>query len=264
MAITLLGLSFLGGGGFFGYRYYKTTKPSRAVFKAFKIESNTDLESNVGEYVLFKGNVQCLDPYLSHYSLDENGKPLAASIYKLEEKKWLEVLEDTIVSVNDPYLKYNFGNYFKRRQFVPKEQVQKRLNVERPFAVTSKKRGTVQPIKIEKASQEFPLLKTQEYYKPPDVLAIKGQLLTRIYETGTLSTERYLANNSRVTIYGNLKKEGDRYMIVPPDDYKLYIVTFNKPTEIHKHLRAKGASDLAFALGSVLVGISLLTFGTKR
>jgi len=259
--LTLVGLSCWGVSGFFGYRFWSVTKGKRAVNSAVPITSTSDLSTKDGEYIVFEGKVQSDNPFQSLYVLDNEGKQLLAPIYLLEEYKWTEVYEETKMTNNA--LNNQLGKYFRKKEFVSKEQLLKKISVYRDFSVSSKKRGTVVPMKVKKALKDFPLLEQNHVYTPPPVLSTKGFLLARIYDTGLESTEKYLSLGTKVTVIGKLKnKDGTSYVV--PDDDKPYIVTNVSYKDVRKSFQIQGAPELGLTITSFVVGVALIAFGSSE
>jgi len=261
---TFMGLTSFGISGFFGYRFWTVTKDRRAVNSAIAINSKDELSTRDGQYVYFEGRVQSDNPFQSLYVLNDEGKPLQAPIYLMEEYKWVEVLEEVKLLAN-PAINSNFGNYFKKTEWVPKEQLLKKITVIRDFTVTSKKRGTVVPTKVKKSlsKKEFPLLKKNHVYTPPNVLSTSGSLLARIYETGIESKENYLAVGSKVTIVGKIKNQ-DGKTIIGPEENKPYIITNLSYKEIKRSYQTKGVPELSLTVGSFVLGVALIAFGSSE
>jgi len=257
--LSLVGLAFIGMGGFLGTRFWRETKTKRAVNRASHITNKGDLTTKHGQYVVFEGKVKTDNPVQSIYILNKEGKNLMAAIYLMEDHKWLEVFEENSISVSN-----QFGRYFKRKQWVPKDQLIKKIELYRPFSVQSKKKGTVVPVKVKSKSADFPLLKVYDIYRPPQYISSEGLLLARVYETGFHSSEKFLEDGSKITVIGKLSNQGGVSHIGPADENCPYIVTYLPFSDVKKQLNSKGVLELMGSVVSVIVGIACIAAAAQQ
>jgi len=233
----------------------RETKVKRAINSAPVIRETNDLNLNDGQFVIFEGRVKCDSPFPSTYVLDSEGKPKNNAIYHMEEHKWLLVEEEVQLPTN------NLGKYFTRKQWVKKDQLLKKSEIEREFYVFSKKKGKIIPAKVKKSTPDFPLLSTYDVYSPPKILAAEGELLAKIYEIGSKTTEKYLALDTKITVIGVLRNDGGVHRI-GPEEHKPYIITSLSEREVKNKLRAKGVPEFTLAIVSFGLGLSLIAFNS--
>jgi len=254
--LTLVGVGFCLSSGLFVGKFWRETFTKRAVNSAIPITDVSDLLVKDGKYVAFEGWVKSTKPIPSLFTSDKDGRPLNTAIYSVEEHKWLEVYEE-------PHFN-KLGTYFKRKSWVPKDQILKKIEQVSEFSVTSKKRGSVTPLKIHFRSLDFPLLKTNDIYLPPHNIATKGAILARVYETGFHTREMYLEDRSNVTIIGKLSKKEDGTFTIIPDRTKPYIVTSLSLKEIKNKLKAKGMPEITLASLVFGAGIGFIIAGAQQ
>jgi len=254
--LSLVGLSFCFGSGFYGWRYWNLTRERRAVNSAVVITNSSDLMVKEGEYVVFEGRIKTVNPHPSTYMLNNEGKPVNTAIYRMEEHKWLEVFEEPQGA------KFSL---FRKKIWVPKDQIIKRSEEIRDFSVTSKKKGTIIPEKIGKLhlSPDFPLFKMNNVYRPPENLATKGMMLAEVYESGFHSRELYLEDNCKVTVIGKLQKTSKGVTIVPDTD-KPYIMTYLSLKEVKDKLKFKGLPELTLSVAIFIVGLGFFAAGSQQ
>jgi hypothetical protein len=254
--LSFVGVSFCLGSCGFMWKYWRVTKDKRDINSAFIIKNSTELKDKEGEYIAFEGRVKATNPFPSILALNMSGKPVNTALYFMEEHKWLEVFEVP------PPTKGNF-NYFRRKQWVPKDVVIKRVSEQREFKISSKNKGSVAVQKVIYSS-EYPLIKFNNTYRPPETVSTKGMILARIYETGVHTIEKYLEDNSKVTVIGRLKNSPEGVPTIHQDKDKPFILTSLPLIDLKRQLRSKGSSELTLSILTFAIGLGCIAAGAQQ